>query len=94
MDDSSLQGKGKLQKVLSEQGPSADNYYSANTVILILTTWSIGVILEIYRAILKSFCPSNSLISVLSSERMVMTAIFHRTKAVWFRVVHLPMGKN
>lgn len=49
---------------------------------------------DIYKAILECFCPLNALIRVLSSERMVMTPVFHRVKAVWFRVVQLPMGKN
>lgn len=49
---------------------------------------------DIYKAILERFCPLNFLIRVLSSERMVMTPVFHRPEAVWFRVVQLPMGKN
>lgn len=90
-------GKGSNRRFCQKK----NEQQTINTVqillVLILSTWSLAVILDICkRILLLSFKAFNTeyIATVSTSERIVRMSVFHKAKVVWCRLAHIPMGKN
>lgn len=85
-------GKGSNRFVRRRTNNSINTVHILSMVVL--SMWHLVVIFDTCKRILQYSCLLNFLIPNMYLERTIMSIFFHRAKAAFFRLAHVPMAKK